>query len=209
MEKVSNYIILLSREVFFTILTQRTVDFLKIFEKHQHEGRVVLPLLKTIALLMERVAIDQLISDAAFVSSLCSLLREEEKGCKDVHRLTSIVSVTLGLLGTSREMEKVKIHMNCRGFVSLVPLIVSHLLQEPLTFACAMLMHPFPRVRRIAAENLYVRLLESPDLDGDNPALELLLTNPWDSDQSPFNVKKMASEVASALGVDMHSSQEG
>lgn len=51
--------------------------------------------------------IEQLISDAAFVSSLCTLLREEEKGCKDVHRLTSIVTVTLGLLGTRGEMEKV------------------------------------------------------------------------------------------------------
>ncbi|CAJ1936513.1 unnamed protein product [Cylindrotheca closterium] len=160
--------------------------FLKLFEEHQHEGRVVLPLLKTIALLMERVAIDQLINDAAFVSSLCTLLREEEKGCKDVHRLTSIVSVTLGLVGTSGEIEK-----------------------EPLAFVCTMLKHPFPRVRRIAAENLYVRLLESPDLDGDNPALELLLTNPWDSDQSPLNVKKMASELASALGVELLPSEEG
>lgn len=56
--------------------------------------------------------IEQLTSDAAFVSSLCALLREEEIGCKDVHRLTSIVAVTLGLLGTSGAMEKVNIDMN-------------------------------------------------------------------------------------------------
>jgi len=76
-------------------------------------------------------------------------------------------------------------------------------MQEPITFICTMLMHPFPRVRRITAENLYVRLLETPDLDGKNPALDLLLTNPWDSDQSPKNIHKMASEVASTLGVEI------
>lgn len=48
-----------------------------------------------------------------------------------------------------------------------------------------------------------MRLLESPDLDGDNPALDLLLTNAWDSDQSPLNIKKMATEVASLLGVEL------
>lgn len=64
-----------------------------------------------------------------------------------------------------------------------------------------MLMHPFPRVRRITAENLYVRLLES--LEGESPALDLLLTNPWDSDQSQIDVNKMALEVARALGVEL------
>jgi hypothetical protein len=64
-----------------------------------------------------------------------------------------------------------------------------------------MLMHPFPRVRRIAAENLYVRLLENPDLDEKHPALALLLINPWDGDASEARVKEMAKEVAEALEV--------
>jgi hypothetical protein len=152
--------------------------FLTLFEKHKHEGRVTQPLLKTIALLMDRVCIDRLTSDPSFLSSLCKHLREEEKGCKDVHRLTSIVNVSLGLLGPTSETEK-----------------------EPLAFVCTMLMHRFPRVRRIAAENLYVRLLEKPDLDSENPALNLLLTNPWDGDEPEMKVKEMAMEVAIALDV--------
>ena len=96
-------------------LTTVIAVFLTLFAEHQHEGRVVLPLLKTITLLMERMAIDQLTDDAAFRSALCKLLREEEKGCNDIHRLTSIVTVTLGLLGTGDEIEKVKIDMHRKG----------------------------------------------------------------------------------------------
>ena len=64
-----------------------------------------------------------------------------------------------------------------------------------------MLLHPFPRVRRIAAENLYIRLLENPDLEDSHPALALLLSNPWDGDESDAAVKAMAAEVATELGV--------
>ena len=65
-----------------------------------------------------------------------------------------------------------------------------------------MLMHPFPRVRRIAAENFYIRLIEDPEMDSTDPALALLLTNPWDGDEPEPKVREMAMEVAKALGVD-------
>lgn len=65
-----------------------------------------------------------------------------------------------------------------------------------------MLGHPFPRVRRIAAENLYVRLLENPSFDEKHPALNLLLSNPWDGDESQDRVQKMVEEVVDALGID-------
>jgi hypothetical protein len=55
-----------------------------------------------------------------------------------------------------------------------------------------MLMHPIPRVRRIA---------ENPDLEDSHPALALLLSNPWDGDESDAAVKAMAAEVAIELGV--------
>jgi hypothetical protein len=80
--------------------------FLTLFEKHQREGRVILPLLKTIDLLISRVCIDELIQDVIFSRSLLQHLEEEEKECKDVHRLFAIINVSLGLLrGTG--MEKV------------------------------------------------------------------------------------------------------
>ena len=128
---------------------------------------------------MNRVCIDQLINDSFFSSSLSMLLREEEKQCKDVHRLTAIVNVALGLLGITNESQK-----------------------EPTAFVCKLLMHPFPRVRRITAENLYVRLLENPDMDSEHPVLTLLLSNPWDADETDTKVKEMATDVATSLGVE-------
>jgi hypothetical protein len=65
-----------------------------------------------------------------------------------------------------------------------------------------MLMHSFPRIRRIAAENLYIRLLENPERDPEHPALSLLLSNPWDGDEPEAKVKEMAMEVAQALEVE-------
>jgi hypothetical protein len=152
---------------------------LSIFEAHQHDGRVILPLLKTISLLIDRVSINQLTNDASFLSCLCSLLQAEEEGCKDIQRLTAIINVALGSLGPTAETEK-----------------------GPLSLVCKMLMHPFPRIRRIAAENLYIRLLEKTELDSNHPALNLLLVNPWDGDEPEARVKEMGTEIAVALSID-------
>ena len=61
-------------------------------------------------------------------------------------------------------------------------------------------MHPFPRVRRIAAENLYIRLLENPETDDEHPALSLLLEHQWDEGAAE-KVQNAAREVAEALHV--------
>ena len=45
---------------------------------------MILPLLKTIDLLISRLCIDELIQDADFSRSLLQHLEEEEKECKDV-----------------------------------------------------------------------------------------------------------------------------
>jgi hypothetical protein len=78
--------------------------------------------------------------------------------------------------------------------------IVASERQEVLAFVCRLLMHPFPRVRRIAAENLYVKLVEQPAMSAGHPALDLLLSNPWDSTDT-VTATKMAVEVASSLEV--------
>lgn len=79
--------------------------------------------------------------------------------------------------------------------------LVMPLLQDVLRFVCKLLMHPFPRVRRIAAENFYVKLLEQPWMQDDHPAISLLLGNAWDGDLSDADISRMAADVAVALGV--------
>ena len=68
----------------FSISITHILVFLMLFKKHQREGRVILPLLKTIDLLISRLCIDELIQDADFSRSLLQHLEEEEKECKDV-----------------------------------------------------------------------------------------------------------------------------
>ena len=62
-------------------------------------------------------------------------------------------------------------------------------------------MHPFPRVRRLAAENFYVKLLEQPWIQDDHPAISLLLGNAWDGDVSDTEIQRMAADVAEALDI--------
>lgn len=176
---------------------------LQLFEQHTHEGRVILPLLKTISLLMNRLCIDRLVDDTSFSMAMLNSLEQEESKCKDVHRLTAIIDVSLGLMGTGNGCQKVRLngrdtpfhHCLCKTY----PVAASES-QELLAFVCRLLMHPFPRVRRIAAENLYVKLVEQPTMVENHPALELLLSNPWDSTDEATAVK-MAAEVASSLEV--------
>lgn len=139
---------------------------------------MTLPLLKTMSLLLDRMCIGELTNDPSFRSSFFILLQEEENGCTDVHRLTAIVNVALGF--PISETEK-----------------------QPLVIACKMLMHRFPRVRSIAAEALYLWLLNRLDRSPKNPSLDLLLDNQWDGDDTATKVREMAMEVATAL--DVHS----
>ncbi len=62
-------------------------------------------------------------------------------------------------------------------------------------------MHVYPRVRRIAAENFYIKLIEQPDISDSHPAIELLLTNPWEQDMLEEEAKRMATDIASLLNV--------
>ena len=77
------------------------IVLLWLFEKHSRQGRVILPLLKSIDMLMSRGCLDHLILDVDFSRSLLSHLQAEETNCNDVHRLLAIIIVSLGLLAGS------------------------------------------------------------------------------------------------------------
>jgi hypothetical protein len=65
---------------------------------------------------MNRICIERLVDDTSFSMSLLNRLREEESNCKDVHRLTAIIDVSLGLVGTGNECQKVRIHVMDHSF---------------------------------------------------------------------------------------------
>lgn len=73
---------------------------------------------------MNRMSMEQLLHDQSFLSSLLSLLKEEEKLCKDVHRLTAIINVSLGLMGGS-EKDKVQFVLRVPGMYIAVFILIS------------------------------------------------------------------------------------
>ena len=58
---------------------------------------------------MDRLCIDVLVRDDCFSSSLLRLLGEEESHCKDVHRLTALIDVSLGLLSPDNDGVRQKV----------------------------------------------------------------------------------------------------
>ena len=97
--------------------------------------------------------------EKSFSLTLLYNLRKESESCTDVKRLAVILSVSAGLI---------------------VSVKVS---QEAVAFVCEFLVHEFPRIRSVAAEKLYVRLLETdPDMGEDHAAIRFLLERKWESD---------------------------
>ena len=78
---------------------------------------------------------------------------------------------------------------------------------DALAFACSQLIHRFPRVRRYAAEHIYVRLLEEVDLlvdSGSDFAIDSMLEFPWDGDKtSAAQCREMAEQIADAVGITL------
>jgi hypothetical protein len=154
--------------------------FLDIFDKHQHEGRVILPLLKTIEILMNRLCIKSLIKDKTFSLDLLKRLKEETKNCSDVPLLTAILNVATGIIVSIKTSP------------------------EAMTFVGELLVHEFPRIRSLTAEKLYVRLLETdPELGDGNAGIRLLLDHSWEFDGGENqSVNEMALQVFKAFDID-------
>jgi hypothetical protein len=66
-----------------------------------------------------------------------------------------------------------------------------------------MLGHTFPRVREYIAQQVYVLLLEHPELLADDESvLDMILTTPWASADTP-TAQMISHQVAKGLGVDL------
>ncbi|CAB9529076.1 Tubulin-specific chaperone D [Seminavis robusta] len=163
---------------------------LDLFHTHSRDGRVTLPLLKTIETLLSHQCLDELLKDVeecGFKKSLLRHISNEAKNCRDIHRHFACIDVALGLVGPPSD-----------GVV-----------EDALAFVCAQLVHSFPRVRRYAAEQLYVCLLEHPEYwvgsgDDESSMEDLLLEFAWDdSNRKATHCREMAQKVSNAIGVPL------
>jgi len=160
-----------------------------LFEKHQKNGRVIIPLLKTFDKILSRGCFDDLFADKndTFVKGLITCLKKEAFNCKDVHRLIMIISLSIGLLHEKNSLP---------------------VQDEIWRFIMKLLTHRYPKIRRLTSENLYVKLLEdtsylSQDVDVDS-VVSLLSTVMWDQDlDHPYNVRESRNVLAKLLGISL------
>jgi hypothetical protein len=152
---------------------------LTLLEEHSRNGRVVLPVLKTLNLVFSHRHLDKVVqSEGGLAGHLLQALQHEAVS-KDVSCLFAIVDVTVALLIAAPVDKDVE--------------------RRALAFLCTMLTHKFPRVRSYSAEQFYLCLLES-DSDEREPTLNLVLNTTWAS-ESFTSQRKVAVEIAKSLNV--------
>ena len=92
-------------------------------------------------------------------------------------------------------------------FLATIDVVLYLFQDDALAFACSQLMHRFPKVRRYAAEHIYVCLLEQADLlveNGSTFPLETLLEFPWDGERTSVQqCQETAQKVADLVGVSL------
>ena len=78
---------------------------ISLFDRHSKDGRVILPLLKTMDNLLSQGGLDQLLSkNNPFPRLLLLKLKVEINRCTDVRRLFAAIGVLVGLLSAEEEV---------------------------------------------------------------------------------------------------------
>jgi len=94
-----------------------------------------------------------------------------------------------------------------RGSHLTLLVLVEHQLHEKiLPFLMRMLAHPYPRIRRFTAEQIYIKLVEDdsvvPKTNNIDSVMDLLSSVAWDSDDAK-KVREERNHVAELLGIEL------
>jgi len=139
-------------------------DLLQSIDDAKDRDNVVIPTLKTLHLLLSNAFLDHLDPDASDLPRrLLEVTQGQLRGCKDVVKLEAGISVVASLLQLQGES-----------------------LKEPsLQTLIALTCHRFPRIRRKAAEELYMQLLTHESLINEEnmaDATQILSEKDWTGD---------------------------
>ncbi|KAL0339271.1 UNVERIFIED_CONTAM: Tubulin-folding cofactor D [Sesamum angustifolium] len=141
-----------------------SVDILWVLQKYRRCDRVIIPTLKTVEILFSRkILLNMEVQTPVFCAGVLDSLSIELRGTKDFSKLYCGIAVLLGYIASLSDP------VNQRAF--------SHL----LTF----LGHRYPKIRKSAAEQVYLVLLENGDLideDKLNEATEIITETCWEAD---------------------------
>lgn len=145
---------------------------LSIFENYRKVDRVTVPLMKVLDTI------------------LTSNYLEAYTNWKNVEKL---LDLTIAETGRSKNQQKINAGLAvCCGLMQFTD---SHVAKKSLAHVVTFLVHPYPRTRRQAANQLYEALLAYGNLDNHNEqALSLLTETNWDSQIE--KLKEIRTEIA-------------
>ncbi|KAL3814931.1 hypothetical protein ACJIZ3_016199 [Penstemon smallii] len=149
-----------------------SVDILWVLQKYRRCDRVIIPTLKTIEILFSRkLLLDMEAQTPIFCDGVLDALAIELRGTKDFSKLHAGIAI-LGYIASISES------INTKAF--------SHL----LTF----LSHRYPKIRKSAAEQVYLVLLENGNLmteDKLDEATEIITETCWEGDVEEAKRRKL------------------
>lgn len=127
-------------------------SILRVFDEFKKNDRVIVPLIKTIQLLFKRGVFEPIFESSTFQIDLFARIKAEMVKCGDTKKIRGCVDVICFLVNANDPLRT----NSLRALVTL-------------------LGHPFPQIRRYAAEQLYLLLIADahavgPALDASAPA---------------------------------------
>lgn len=182
---------------------------------------MLLPLLATLDKLLTHGYLDELLGmrNGEFLDSLLSCLSDDARGCSDVKRLLAIVGVSLNLLHPHLEtIASVRtiamahcVYCSTVHFYFTTSTFIIHpqMKEKVFPFVMSMLLNPYPRVRRYAAEQLFAKLtVDGESMFDDHNRLEeanqLLLNVVWHEEHdSSGHIAESRNRIADLLGVPL------
>ncbi|KAL4281346.1 hypothetical protein GQ457_03G024830 [Hibiscus cannabinus] len=158
-----------------------STDILWILQEHKQCDRIIIPTLKTIEILFsKRILLDMEAHTSAFCSGVLDSLAVELKASKDFSKLYAGIAILGYICSVSNPI-------NSRAF--------SHLL--------TLLTHRYPKIRKAAAEQVYLVLLQNGSLvseEKSEKAIEIVSETCWDGDMETAKLRKM--ELLEIAGLD-------
>ncbi|TDH67775.1 uncharacterized protein CCR75_006565 [Bremia lactucae] len=163
-----------------------------LLSRHHLNDRVAIPLMKTLALLLESnlfrflfpkrlLCTSSEISCSDFGERLYAVLRHGVQRCSSIPKLSAAISVLIGLLPSDPKTET-----------------------KTLRALVLFLGHKFPKIRTLTAEKLYTRLLlhdEVIDTNKCDSVVQVLSDTAWDASIS--QVRSARDKLLQVLGMDI------
>ncbi|KAF4384712.1 hypothetical protein F8388_004019 [Cannabis sativa] len=159
-----------------------STDMLWVLQNYRKCDRVIIPTLKTIEILFSnKIFLNMEAHTTVFLAGVLDSLEAELKGSRDFSKLYAGIAI-LGYVASTLESPG-----NVQAF--------SHLL--------SFLGHRYPKIRKAAAEQVYLVLLQNGDLVNENKiekALEIISETCWDGDLEASRLERL--ELYDMAGLD-------